>query len=229
VQSLQQSSEEAWVKLYKRDSQSDNQQLSYYLKGQLVALLLDLHLLSIGSDLTDLLGNLWRCFGALERGYSQADLLAATADLAPDLGPLLQHWLTSVDELPLESYLRKAGMRLIPEHPSSPHTGLLLETVQGQVKVRRVERHSPGEQAGLSPGDELLALDGERLRQGEQLDLWLRSGVQHRLLFCRDAAVHECCLYPAVARPRHWQLQSDPSASVVACQLRHRWLWRKKS
>ena len=46
VQSLLESATEAWVKLYRRDAHSDNQQISYYLTGALVSLLLDLHLLA---------------------------------------------------------------------------------------------------------------------------------------------------------------------------------------
>ena len=223
VQSLLESGTEAWVKLYRRDAHSDNQQVSYYLKGAMVALLIDLYLLAKGSGLHVLLQQLWQRFGSCTRGYTQQDLMASITALDADLGALVQEWLSGVDDLPLAGYLKNAGLLLSSEPCSVPFSGLHLDLVQGQLQVRRVESNSPGEDAGLSPGDELLALDGERLRRSEQFDQWLVAGLDQQLLICRDGAVRSMVLSSHPPQPKSWSLRLDPEANEEACRLRHRW------
>ena len=223
VQSLLDSGTEAWVKLYRADAHSSNQQVSYYLKGTLVALLLDLHLLARGSGLHGLLQRLWQRFGVAERGYSQADLMAAVAELDPELETLLNGWLTGVDELPLDGYLKTVGLNLTPDTSTVAFSGLHLELVDAQLLVRRVVRDSPGEDAGLSPGDELLAINGERLRRTEQFEQWLQPGVEQNLLVCSDGRVRTVPIQPRAPQPSSWSLRIDPQASEAACRLRSHW------
>lgn len=224
VQTLEASSEEAWVKLYRPDAHSAGHQISYYLKGQLVALLLDLHLLANGDSLQGVLQRLWRQFGRSGRGYGQEDLFAVIGAAAPDLPGSLDRWLRSLDELPLDGYLKHVGLELLAEAGSIPATGLRLETVSGLLQVQRVDRASPAETAGLAPGDELIAIDGERLRNQEQLEACLRVDQPAELLICRDGRVRPLPLTPAAPTPVRWRLVPDPSAGPAPCLLRHRWL-----
>lgn len=224
VQTLEASSEEAWVKLYRPDAHSPGHQISYYLKGQLVALLLDLHLLAVGDSLQGVLQRLWRRFGRCGRGYGQGDLFAVIGAAAPDLPGSLDRWLRSLDELPLDGYLKTVGLDLLAEPASTPATGLRLESVSGLLQVQRVDRASPAETAGLAPGDELIASDGERLRTQEQLDTCLRQDQPVELLISRDGRVRTLHLTPAAPTPVRWRLTPDPSAGPAPCLLRHRWL-----
>jgi predicted metalloprotease with PDZ domain len=223
VQSLLDSASEAWVKLYRRDAHSDNQQISYYLKGALVSLLLDLHLLAQGKGLHVLLQQLWQRFGVAGRGYSQADVANLVGELDPQLPALLESWLVGVDELPLSGYLKSVGLDLCPDPAESPYCGLQLVFQEGQLNISKVDRDSPAELAGLSPGDELLALDAERLRTTEQFGPSLTAGGQHDLLFCRDGAVRSTELRPLAAQPCRWSLRLDPNASEAVCRLRRSW------
>jgi len=90
--------------------------------------------------------------------------------------------------------------------------------------VQRVDRASPAETAGLAPGDELIASDGERLRTQEQLDTCLRQDQPVELLISRDGRVCTLHLTPAAPTPVRWRLTPDPSAGPAPCLLRHRWL-----
>ncbi|MFO0104358.1 MAG: M61 family peptidase, partial [Cyanobium sp.] len=103
VPSLRLSSQEAWVKLYKPDAYSANSQVSYYLKGAVVALVLDLHLRRSGSCLPSVLRQLWRSHGRWGRGYRESDLQAAFTAAAPDLAQLLPSWLEGTDDPDLVS------------------------------------------------------------------------------------------------------------------------------
>ena len=90
--------------------------------------------------------------------------------------------------------------------------------------MKRVHRYGPAEQAGLAVGDELLALDGERLRQADSLkDGWI-PGQSRELLFCRRGRVRCSSLLAAPPEVGAWSLQQDPAAGAPALERRRQWL-----
>ena len=224
VQSLRDSSQEAWVKLYRADAHSGDSQISYYLKGAVVALCLDLHLRGSGSCLASVLQSLWLSHGRWRRGYSEADLIAAFAAQDPELAQLLPHWLGSVDDPDLDGYLRSVGLLLEPVRAAHPWCGVSLASEGGQLLARRVQRGSPAEQAGLCVGDELLALEGRRLRATDELGAGLRPGQLQPLLISRHAQLRTLSLTSAVPRVERYRLVADPAAEEPALQRRGRWL-----
>lgn len=228
VQSLRHSSQEAWVKLYRQDAHSADNQISYYLKGAVLALVLDLHLRRQGSWLGQVLQDLWRSHGRWRRGYREDDLLAAFAARAPDLAVLLPSWLEGHEDPPLPAYLKDVGLRLQEERCEHAHPGFQVELAAGTgLQLKRLERDGAGQRAGLQVGDELLALAGRRLRSPEDLTAALtalsRAGEALPLLFCREGLVRQGSLTldpPAVTR---WRLEVDPEADADARECRRRW------
>ncbi|MFZ9619701.1 MAG: M61 family metallopeptidase [Prochlorococcaceae cyanobacterium] len=231
VQSLQASSEEAWVKLYRPHPHAANQQVSYYLKGAVLALVLDLHLRRHGSWIGAVLQQLWRSHGRSRRGYQQSDLLAAFANHAADLAELLPRWLSSTDDPPLEAMLADVGLKLVPLCASVPTAGWTLEhRPAGGLWIARVERDGPAQQAGLQVGDELVALDGERLRSPDDWALlagYCAAGEQsppRALLICRDGLLQTVRLQPQPPAIERWTLEIDPDAPAEASSRRQAWL-----
>ena len=225
VQSLSDSSQEAWVKLYRPHPYAANQQISYYLKGAVLALVLDLHLRRQGSWLGAVLQQLWLSHGRHRRGYSSQDLLEAFGRCAPDLAVLLPQWLESTDDPPLEAYLADVGLALVPVASSSPSFGWQLEQrPTGGLWINRIERDGPAQRAGLQVGDELIAVDGERLRSGADLELLMSKVKPVQVLFSRDALVRTLCLEPAPPVIERWLLQSDPELTPMQLQRRSAWL-----
>ena len=224
VQSLRSSGEEAWIKLYKADAYSPDSQVSYYLKGAVVALCLDLHLRRQGSCLVAVLRSLWHSHGRWGRGYSEADLVAACAAEAEDLRQQLPRWLEDLDDPDLDGYLSSVGLRLEADMATSPWAGFSTRLESGLLSVQRVVRSSPAAQAGLMVGDELLAIDGQRLRQPEQIAEALRAGVEQDLLIARRSqlrALRLCTNPPAVER---WRLLPCTDADPAALERRRSWL-----
>ena len=227
VQSLRASSEEAWVKLYLADAHSASSQISYYLKGAVLAMVLDLHLRQAGSSLPAVLQHLWRRHGINGRGYSEADLLAAFSRDAPDLTVLLPRWLGCTEDPPLEGGLAWVGLRLRPERAATPWVGCQLEAQAGGLQVSRLERDAPAQQAGLTVGDELLALDGERLRSSEDWERLLSRGQpdgERELLWVRDGMVRRSSLWPGPPAVLRWVLEADPAADPGTAERRAAWL-----
>lgn len=230
-QSLHTSSQEAWVKLYRQDAHSIDNQVSYYLKGAVVALVLDLHLRRAGSSLPQVLRELWRSHGRSGRGYREQDLAQVFASHAGDLSTLLPEWLGGTEDPPIDAYLADVGLRLVADHASLPWCGWQLETASSGVQLQRVLRHGPAQRAGLQVGDELLAVRGRRLRRGEDLDTLLAGpgqgltpGDALELLICRDGLVRSARLEPEPAAVSRWRLEADPGAGPAQQERRRTWL-----
>ena len=224
VQSLRSSSEEAWVKLYRADAYAPDSQVSYYLKGAVVALCLDLHLRQRGASLVLVLRELWQSHGRWGRGYSEADLVEAFASHSPELRERLPQWLAQRQDPDLNSTLQTVGLLLQPVMASSAWAGFSCRSEQQGLVAHRVHRHGPAEAAGLMVGDELIALDGERLHSSDQLAPLLRSDGDQELLIARRSQIRRLCLHCQPARPERYQLLRDPAATADALQRQQRWL-----
>ncbi len=184
-QSVAESSFDAWTKFYKPDENTPNAIVSYYLKGSLVALGLDVEL-RLRTDnrmsLDDVLRTLWKRHGGDGRGIAEGDLERLAADLCgADLGPFFERYVYGRDELPLDSWLGTLGigLRLRPARSSGDEGGAL-DTVPGAMPPARpslgaklrgtaegivlvhVLAGSPAQLAGLSGGDVVIAVDGIR-------------------------------------------------------------------
>ena len=230
-QSLRESSQEAWVKLYRQDAYSIDNQISYYLKGSVLALVLDLHLRRHGSWLGAVLQYLWRRHGHLDRGYQDDDLLAAFVDHAEDLSTLLPFWLNSTDDPDIETYLADVGLHMVPELAGEWFTGLQVESAAaGTLLLKQVLRDGPAEAAGLQVGDELLAYERQRLKREDDLNQLLRFSAASpaapvaEVLYVRQGRVRQAHLVTEPPRVKRWSLEEDPQASEEQRQRRRRWL-----
>jgi predicted metalloprotease with PDZ domain len=174
LQPLSESSFDAWIKLYRRDAYSDNSQISYYLKGELVSLLLDLLIRKRHQNrrsLDDVMLQMWHKFGKDEIGYTPEELQAVMAEVAAiDLTDFFTRYLNTTEELPFNEYLQPFGLELKPitEEDTPPYLGINVQSEGGKETIAFVAADSPAAVAGIDAGDELLALDGIRVT-GEQL------------------------------------------------------------
>jgi predicted metalloprotease with PDZ domain len=162
VQSLAESSFDTWIKLYRPDPNSANSQVSYYLKGELVAMLLDLTIRANGKNSLDtVMELLWRGFG--DRGFSQADLLQRIESIAGlDLSAFWQDYLFGTKELDYNFYFVPFGLTLqtLENSTSSFYTGMTVGNGGGLGVVKYIANDSPAQNAGINVGDEILAIDG---------------------------------------------------------------------
>lgn len=174
VQPLGESSFDAWIKLYRPDSNSGNSQISYYLKGELVSLLLDLLIRSRHGNqrsLDDVMRLMWEKFGQPEIGFTPEQLQEVIELVAGvDLSDFFQRYIDGTEELPFNEYLQPFGLQLQANGngDSAPYLGLTVKAENGKELIKFVESGSPAQVAGIDPDDELLAIDGIRVT-AEQL------------------------------------------------------------
>jgi predicted metalloprotease with PDZ domain len=202
--SLEEASFVAWVKLYRPDENTPNSAVSYYLKGELVALALDLALRRAGRSLDDLLKLL---YARHEREGVPEDALerAAAELLGPDPARRFFDRFVRGTE-PLELDLDVVGLRLrrrvptglddrggTPARPDGgrPPPGWLgASFAEGpKLVVQSVREGSPAHRAGLYAADEIVAEDGFRVDRGALWDRLCERGSGGRLrlaVFRRD-------------------------------------------
>jgi len=159
VQTVAQASLDAWVKYYRQDENTPNATVSYYTKGSLVALCLDLTLRSDGHSLDEVMRGLWkRCKAGPMREQDVLDELHAVTGRS--WHKEIKAWVHSTDELPLASLLESQGIRIHAEPGDfSQHLGLRHLDANGSVQIKAVLRGSAAEQAGFATGDEWLGLE----------------------------------------------------------------------
>ncbi len=182
-QSVAESSFDAWTKFYKQDANATNAIISYYAKGALIALSLDLKLRSETDgkvSLDHVMHAAWQRWGETGDGVPEdgfEDLCAEVSGL--DLEDFFDATVRGTGELPLEVLLKTQGIDYhlrrsaggkdsggkAQNHGKLPTVwlGAILASDNGKSVFRAVHNGGPAELAGISPGDELVALDGLRI------------------------------------------------------------------
>lgn len=190
VQTLEESSFDTWIKLYRPDENTPNAGISYYSKGSLAALCLDLHIRAETAQqksLDDVMLALWQRYGrdfyaGQATGIGEAEWEAVAEEVTGlTLKPLFDALLRKAEPLPLELLLSSVGVSYQSrsaygaadkggwvENPKAAGVWLGLRTSNdnGWAKVSHVLSDGPAQRAGLSGGDLLLALDGLKITAG---------------------------------------------------------------
>jgi predicted metalloprotease with PDZ domain len=203
-QSVSDSSFDAWTKYYQMDENTPNAVVSYYAKGSLIALALDLLIreqTKHQQSLDDVMRHLWQMYQLTQEGMSEEDVDRAIEFI---LGPSFQKtwrqfrkdYIDGTKDLPLKELLSKANVTitekkvLATEHVDTAKQllGIRTSTVNGWVKLSHVLTGGLAQQAGLAAGDVLSSIDSERVTPG-RVDQLLMNLVQ-KLTRKEQATIH---------------------------------------
>lgn len=180
--SLEDASFDAWIKLYQAHESNVNTTVSYYLKGGLVALCLDLEIRARTAcvrGLDDVLVALWTEYGAAGRPYPEDPRALFEAASGIELAEVFDGQIRGTADPDLSAALARAGLELRATHDGNngeaggapPWLGVNLKS---GCRVALVLDDSPAAAAGVSPGDEIVALDRRRVRSESDLKKRLR-------------------------------------------------------
>jgi predicted metalloprotease with PDZ domain len=221
VQTVAQASFDAWVKYYRQDENTPNATVSYYTKGSLVALCLDLTLRAEGKTTLDaVMRGLWaRCDGG---PMTEADLLAVLQNLGGrSYAKEIAQWVHSTRELPLEALLEKHGV-LVQHEPDQVAQQLGIRVKEsGGLFITHVLRGSAAETAGFASGDEWIAVSSGakdtlgpwRLQTLEDLTLYVGKAKKLTAWIARDKRLMQLSLtLPAASKA--WRLNAGDLARV---------------
>ena len=235
-QSVAESSFDAWTKYYRQDENATNAIVSYYTKGSLVALTLDLTIRAGTAgkkSLDDVMRALWQRYGRDfysrdgGRGVTEDDVDALFDEISGmSLKRLLDRCVRGTAELPLAEVLVPFGIVLNDQSASaSLALGIRTSRDGNDCKIGSVFEKSVAHRAGLSAGDVLIALDGLRVTATNLTDLLRRYRVGDRVTvhaFRRDELMAFSVKMALDDTPKiQLEAQQKPSAAV---KLRKAWL-----
>lgn len=225
VQSVAQSSFDAWVKYYRQDENTANATVSYYTKGALVAMSLDLKLRQEGQTTLDaVMRALWqRCQGS---AMSEADVLTVLQALTGRSWETeLQVWVHGTQELPVTELLAAHGVAADADQPVPAQALGLRVQESHSVLIKQVLRGGLAEQAGMMAGDEWYGIEiggqGWRLGKLEELAMYAPQGTTSiTALVARDRQLLRLTLpLPQASAPlSNYKLRVQDEAAV------NRWL-----
>ncbi|MBO0798031.1 MAG: M61 family metallopeptidase, partial [Blastocatellia bacterium] len=200
-QTAESASFDSWIKFYRPDENSLNSSMSYYDRGALLGWLLDLEIRTRtggAKNLDDVMRLLLDNYGLPKPGFTDAGLKAAFEKVAgADLTDFFQRYVNGNDEIDFNAYLSQAGLRLIRGYQpgtayadnkdEKPGTlGLRTRLNGDRVVAAAVIAGLPSYVGGINAGDELVALDGNRIAAGSINVLEeLRAGQKVRLTVFR--------------------------------------------
>lgn len=187
LQSVAESSFDAWIKLYRTDENTGNAGISYYNKGALVALCLDLTLIKHGKRIFDVI----KAFYDKAKAENNKRFGMTDENLDEIMGEFLpkdvwqnfrENYIDGTTELPLAELLKAQGVTVATKSDDSVW-GIKVATDPSGLKVQKVARNSQASHAGISANDVIVAIDGLKA-SGK----WLKSVAKTQAI-SEDVAV----------------------------------------
>ena len=221
---------DAWIRHYRPDENSPNVAISYYIKGALIAWLLDARIRKATDDrksLDDVMRLAYERYSG-SRGYTDAQFCTTAEEVAgTDLSAWFDKAVHSTEELDYSEALDWFGLRFKPAQIcTKPYTGLVAKVAEGRLLISNVLRDTPAAEAGLSADDEILGIDSFRVlpdQWKERLEQYA-PGDQITLLVSRNDRLLEKTIRLAQERQRYGQLEVDPDARPEQKEHFRNWL-----
>jgi predicted metalloprotease with PDZ domain len=196
TQSAEESSVNTWFDKYPEYGLPDRS-ISYYNKGELIGILLDLAIRDATAghkSLRDLMQYMNRQYAQKDRFFADSEGVrqAVEAITHTDFRKFFEQYVAGVDELPYERYLTTVGLKLERRPIQAPYAGFVsVRTFDGMPVVVRVDANSDAARLGLQSGDTILKINGklaytpvedrvESMRVGETLRLRISGRTGER-------------------------------------------------
>jgi len=241
-QSLSESSFDTWIKLYQPNENATNCQMSYYEKGELVGMCLDLeirHRTGNRKSLDDVMRLLYAEYGRQGKGFPEGEFKRACERIGGNLDRFFADLIDGVADVAWNRYLDFAGVKLEKE-PKKPEEGEPAKKVKawmgvgtqkagGVLSIANVVEGSPAWKAGLSAKDEVIALDGAKLAADEfekRLDDY-EPGDRVRFTIFRSGFLRDVAVLLGAKENVTWTIKKIKSPSAVQKRLYEGWLWAK--
>ena len=246
-QTVAESSFDAWIKFYRGDENTPNASVSYYLKGSLIALSLDLLIREQTGgrkSLDDVMRALWKRHGMKGIGVPEDGIEKIAEQVTGvKLKRFFNQTVRSTADLPLQKLLATVGVDMAPRPPRSGidrrerkptrvektadrgvTLGVRMGTEGGNVRITHVLDGGAAQKSGLAAGDVVIAMNDLRVTPDNfdnQLSRY-RPGETITLHTFRRDELHVVEATLAAAKPDAWSL--NVNKDKTAARARKRWL-----
>jgi predicted metalloprotease with PDZ domain len=230
--SLTRASHDAWIKGYRPDENSKNHTISYYSKGALVGLMLDLHIRRLsdgGSTLADALRLGWERYTAKGVGYPDGALRELCSEVAgADLSSFFDDYVDGTADLDPNPELAWVGLELTVTPAKSdrdlaedddgfllePDLGISTSDSSGLCRINGVLEDGAAFRAGLNVDDLILAVNGMRVKSSTLQDRLDRAhGEPVEISYFRGQALRSVRIEPDMQRLETWKIGTSDDAT----------------
>ena len=166
VQSASEASFDAWIKYYRPNENSNNTTVSYYSKGEIVGMLMDLeiaHATKGAKSLDDVMKAMYLQCKSTGKGYTDAEYKAMVEKISGiSFTDFWAKYVNGTYAIEYGKYLGFAGIAVedLNAGKNIPYLGLATKRTEGHILISAVSRNSGAWIAGLNVGDEVLSVDG---------------------------------------------------------------------
>jgi len=166
VQSASEASFDAWIKYYRPNENSNNTSVSYYSKGEIVGLLMDLEIANATKgtkSLDDVMKAMYLQCKSTGKGYTDAEYKAMVEKISGiSFTDFWAKYVNGTNPIEYDKYLGFAGIKLedLNAGKNIPYLGIATKKTEGHILISAVSRNSGAWVAGLNVGDEVLSVDG---------------------------------------------------------------------
>mgnify|MGYP001435104731 CR=1 FL=1 len=225
AQSVAESSFDAWIKFNKPDPDAHNSTVNFYREGALVSLMLDAEVRRRTDNrvsLDTVMRDLYERFPLDGPGFTTQDVLASLERLVgSSFDEFFTRYVSGTDEYPLADALDVFGLSLSrSDDEPAAYIGLGTTDRSGSAAVTRVYADGPAYKAGLNVDDEILAIDGQRVR-GSDWDAAMKRltpGQAVMVMYSRYDLIREVLVTPDERPKGGWRIKQvkDPTDAQKA-------------
>ncbi|MBZ0204202.1 MAG: PDZ domain-containing protein [Ignavibacteria bacterium] len=231
IQSVAESSFDAWVKFWRRTPNTYGSESDYYSKGSHVCIVLDLEIRNASGNkysLDDVFRSMYERFPLDKKGYTNEDFQKVCEEfVGKKLDGFFNDYVTGTAPIAWEKYLNFAGLELKSDDSTmAPVVGLYASKKGDKIVVDEVLTGSASEKAGLMSGDEIVAFDGLKLpyEEMEKRVKALNAGESITLMIFRNDKLREFKISLANKKMANYYLEKTANPSELQKGIYEKWV-----
>lgn len=232
IQPVADASYDAWIKAYRPNENAVNSTISYYSKGSLIGLLLDLEIIKNSNgtkSLDDVMKYMYdQYYKIKKRGYTDTEFKLALEKFAgKNLDDFYKNYITGLTPLDFNKYLAYAGYKLKDEYAGSNDPALGISTsvnADKKIVVTAVLRNGAAWKDGLNVGDQLLAMDGKTLTDVKGLLNDKKTGDKVIFSISRDGLKKDIPVTLLRNTQVKYSIEALPNISAQQQVVKNKWL-----
>ena len=231
IQSIADASYDAWIKAYRPTENSNNSTISYYSKGSVAALLLDLEIINDSHtqySLDDVMKYMYHeYYKTLKRGYTDAEFKKGLEKFAgKNLDDFYKKYVYGVADVDYNKYLGYAGYQLTDEAAGTnePSLGIMTANTGGKMLVTNVLRDGTAWVDGINVNDEIVSVDGTPVTDAGSILANKNVGDKLSITISRDGlslVFHVTLLKNSLVK---YKIETVVNPSAQQLKARSKWL-----
>lgn len=234
IQPVSEASFDAWIKYYRPNENSRNSTISYYDKGAVLGMIIDLEILAATQGtkgLDDVLKAMYdEYFKKQKRGFTDAEFKSMAEKIAgKSLDKIYSNYINGTQPINYNAYLGHAGVYLKNENEgkNTPMLGVSSLLKDNKVTITSVARGSAAWNDGLNVNDELIAIDQYRIAAIPDIDRIVstkKPGDKIAVLIAREGVIQTLEITLTANPFGKWKLEFDKNPTPEQLAVRKRWL-----